>query len=133
MSFRSLSPQVRVAGQIGPGDAAAARDQGIARIVNNRPDGEEPGQPDSAEVEGWARAAGLDYVRLPIRGRPTGDDAERLAEILSDGAGTLLFCRSGMRSAAAWAMAEALNPERDHDDIRRAALEAGYDLSSLPL
>ena len=132
MSFRRLTPAVLVAGQIGPEDVIAARDQGVGLIVNNRPDGEEPGQPSSAEVAAWAEAAGLDYAWLPVRGRPTPEQARDMAELMKDGVPTLAFCRSGMRSAALWAMSEARDPVRSHDDIRRAAFEAGYDLSGLP-
>lgn len=133
MSFRVLAPGVRVAGQIGPQDVAAAREQGVALIVNNRPDGEEPGQPASAEVEAWAREAGLDYAWMPVRGLPAEADVRALAARMRSGGDILIYCRSGMRSAALWAMAEALDPARDPDAIRRAALEAGYDLSGLPL
>lgn len=133
MNFRPLTPDILTAGQIGAGDVDAARDQGVGLIINNRPDGEEPGQPSSAEVEAWARAAGLDYVWLPVRGRPTPDQAQEMADLMKKGARTLAFCRSGMRSTALWAMAEALDPARSHDEIRRTALEAGYDLSGLPL
>lgn len=133
MSFHVLAPGVRVAGQINPEDVAAARDQGVTLIINNRLDGEEPGQPTSAEVESWARGAGLEYAWLPMRGRPTQADAQTMAARMQSGADILAYCRSGMRSAALWAMAEALDPTRDHDTIRRAALEAGHDLSGLPL
>ncbi len=132
MTFRVLAPGVRVAGQIGPEDVTAAREQGVTLIVNNRLDGEEPGQPSSAEVETWAREAGLDYAWMPVRGLPAEADARALAERMGEG-DMLIYCRSGMRSAALWAMAEALNGTRDPDTIRRAALEAGYDLSGLPL
>ena len=35
-------------------------------LVNNRPDGEEPGQPLGTEIEAAARAAGIDYRYIPI-------------------------------------------------------------------
>ncbi|MFN3537837.1 MAG: beta-lactamase hydrolase domain-containing protein, partial [Brevundimonas sp.] len=65
MTFRLLSPGVRVWGQIHADDVGRAKALGVTLIVNNRPDGEEPGQPDSAQVEAWARAAGLDYASVP--------------------------------------------------------------------
>lgn len=110
-----------------------ARAMGVTLVINNRPDGEDAGQPTSVEVEEWARAAGLDYLWLPIRGRPAPQDVEHMAAAMKSDANILAFCRSGMRSAAAWAMAEALNTPGSHEDIRRTALEAGYDLSGLPL
>ena len=133
MTFRTLTPRIRVSGQIDAGDVAAAEALGVTLIVNNRPDGEELGQPTSQEVGAWARDRGLDYAWIPVRGRPTPDDARALADLMDGETRILAFCRSGMRSAALWAMSEARDPARSHDDIRRAAFEAGYDLSGLPL
>ena len=50
----------------------------------------------------------------------------------ADGVPTAMFCRSGMRSAATWAMAQRLDGA-DPYDLRAAAASAGYDLSRLPL
>ena len=133
MSFRRLSPGVRVWGQIDADDVMRAKDLGVALIVNNRPDGEEPGQPASAQVEAWARAAGLDYASVPVRGRPTSEDAAALAALLETADQTLIYCRSGMRSAAAWAMAQTASGAISADEARAAAAQAGYDLSGLPL
>ena len=133
MSFRRLSPRVRVRGQIQEDDVARAKDLGVTLIVNNRPDGEEPGQPASAQVEAWVRAAGLDYASVPVRGRPTPEDAAALADLLETADSALLYCRSGMRSAAAWAMVQTASGAMSPDEARAAAAEAGYDLSGLPL
>ena len=54
--------------QIVAEDLQAVAAQGVRLLVNNRPDGEEPGQPSSAEIEAAARAAGLDYHHIPVAG-----------------------------------------------------------------
>lgn len=133
MTFRLLSPGVRVCGQIHADDVAMAKDLGVTLIVNNRPDGEEPGQPASAQVEAWARAAGLDYAPIPVRGRPTPGEAAALGDLLETAESALIYCRSGMRSAAAWAMAQTASGAMSPDEARAAAARAGYDLSGLPL
>ncbi len=133
MSFRPLAPGVRVWGQIHADDVVRAKDLGVTLIVNNRPDGEEPGQPASAQVEAWARAAGLDYASVPVRGRPTPEDAAAMADLLAKTDSALIFCRSGMRSTAAWAMAQTASGAMSPDEARAAAAAAGYDLSGLPL
>ena len=46
--FRQLDDHMLVSGQIAPEDVAEAAAQGVTMIVNNRPDGEIPGQPSSA-------------------------------------------------------------------------------------
>lgn len=129
----TLNSHVWVSGQVAPDELAAlAAALGLRQVINNRPDHEEPGQPTSAEVRAAAEAAGLDYLEAPVRGMPDADTVTRVGEWLAESAPTLMFCRSGMRSAAAWAMAERLRGA-NADDLRATALAAGYDLSRLPL
>jgi uncharacterized protein (TIGR01244 family) len=129
----ALNDRIWLSGQISP-DALAdtAARLGFRKVVNNRPDHEEPGQPTSAEIREAAEAAGLAYLEAPVRGLPDAETVQRVGAFLNDGAPTLLFCRSGMRSAATWAMAEA-SQGADADDLRAMALAAGYDLSRVPL
>lgn len=115
--------------QIVPEDLAGLAAQGIGLIVNNRPDGEEPGQPTSAEIEATARAAGLDYLHIPIRSGFPADQVEAMAAALERGP-MLAFCRSGTRSTYAWALARASRGVDAAILIRQAAA-AGYDLAPL--
>ncbi|MGH7027174.1 TIGR01244 family sulfur transferase [Brevundimonas sp.] len=129
----ALNTHIWVSGQIAPQSLAAlAARLGLRRIVNNRPDHEEPGQPTSDEVRAAAEAAGLDYLDAPVRGLPDPETVARVGQWLADPAPTLMYCRSGMRSAATWAMAER-SRGADADALRVQALAAGYDLSRLPL
>lgn len=132
MELRSLSPTVRVSPQLSPDSLTAVAASGIRRIVSNRPDGEDPGQPTAADMEAAARDAGLDFAWVPISGLPGPAQVSAVAELLADGVPTLMFCRSGTRSAVAWAMAERLGGA-DPDDLRAATGAAGYDLSRVPL
>lgn len=129
----ALVQNVWITGQVSPQRLAelAAR-LGLKRVVNHRPDHEEAGQPLSAELAAVAAEAGLAYVSAPVSGLPTAEAVEATALALSHGEPILMFCRSGMRSTAAWAMAERLNGA-DPEDLRAAAGQAGYDLSRLPL
>ncbi|MET4683176.1 TIGR01244 family sulfur transferase [Brevundimonas faecalis] len=129
----ALNPTVWLSGQINPNDLPAlAAELGLRRIVNNRPDREEPGQPTGEDVRAAAEAAGLDYVAAPVSGFPDEVAVARVHEALIDDAPTLLFCRSGMRSAATWALAQRLRGV-DAETLRAQAHAAGYDLSRLPL
>jgi uncharacterized protein (TIGR01244 family) len=132
-AFRQLSPGVFVAGQLRIDDLAEAAALGVRRIINNRPDHEEPDQPTSAEIESATRAAGLDYVHAPARGMPDAGVVDAVETALEDGAPVLLFCRSGMRSAAAWALASSRSGALSRDEILTAAAGAGYSLDGLPL
>lgn len=133
--FRPLSRQVWVTGQVTLGQVRDLRELGFTCVVNHRPDGEEPGQPDADEIARAAAGAGLTAVHAPVRGLPdpAAVTATREAlDALGEDGKALFFCRSGMRSAAAWAMAER-GLGADPDALRRAAAAAGYDLGRLPL
>ena len=126
--FRKVTDRYSVSPQITPGEAREAAALGFVLVINNRPDGEVSGQPASAEVEAAARAAGADYLHLPIVGRPTPEQARRQAEVVTGAAGPVLaFCRSGTRSITTWALGEAA-AGRDRSELVRLAAAAGYDL-----
>ncbi len=105
-------------------DEAAA--SGIRLIVNNRPDGEEPGQPTSAEIEAAARAAGLDYRHIPIAGGFPPEQVQAMAEAMEQGP-ILAFCRTGTRSTFLWALARSSRGATAEECVAAAAA-AGYDL-----
>lgn len=130
-----LTPRVFVSGQLSIEDMALFAGMNFSHVVNHRPDDEEPGQPSGAALTEAARAAGLTMVNAPVRGLPRPDAVQATRQVLealgSDGK-AVFFCRSGMRSAAAWAMAERLNG-RDAGELRDAAAAAGYDLGRVPL
>jgi len=124
---RELDDKVLVSGQIRPDEIAALRAEGVTLIINNRPDGEEPNQPLGVEIEKAATAAGMDYRSVPIiRGiGPADADAMRDAIAASSGK-VLAFCRSGTRSALAWALAK--NDEgMAREEIERRLISAGVD------
>ena len=132
MSVRPLSPTVWASPQLAPEALAALAAAGVRRIVSNRPDGEEPGQPTAAEMEQAARDAGMAFAWIPVTGLPQAAQVSAIGALLADGAPTVMFCRSGMRSTTAWAMAERLRGV-DADALREAAAAAGYDLARAPL
>lgn len=125
--MRRLDPTTFVSiRQLTAGDVDEAAAAGIRLIVNNRPDGEEPGQPSSAEIEAAARAAGLDYRHIPIAGGFPPQKVEAMAAALEQGP-VLAFCRTGTRSTFLWALARAARGV-PAEDIVAAAAAAGYDL-----
>ena len=115
--------------QIFPADVPALAAQGIHVLVNNRPDGEEPGQPRSVEIAAAAAAAGLEYRHIPIAGGFPAERIEAMAQAMDQGI-VLAFCRTGTRSTGLWALARfARGAEADR--LVRQAAEAGYDLRPL--
>ena len=125
--MRELDDKVLVSGQIRPDEVAALREQRVTLIITNRPDGEEPGQPLGVVIEEAAIAAGIDYRSVPIiRGiGPADAEAMRHAIAASEGK-VLAFCRSGTRSALAWAL--AMNDGgMPREEIERRLISAGVD------
>jgi uncharacterized protein (TIGR01244 family) len=126
--LRWIDDTILVAGQVGPEELEAVKAQGVTMIVNNRPDGEEPGQPSNAELEAAARAAGLDYRYIPVAGGFSADQVAAMGSALDDAKGPVLaFCRSGTRSTFLWAMARSRKGDATEELMGKAAA-AGYDL-----
>ena len=132
MMLRRVDESISVAPQVAPGDMADIAAAGFAMVVNNRPDGEEAGQPGGDEVEAAARAAGLDYVAIPVTHAGfSSNQVEAMADALAAAKGPVLaFCRSGTRSCNLWALAEA-KAGRDPVEITAKARAAGYDLTGI--
>lgn|SRR5687768_11127230 len=128
--MRRLEDGMFVDGQIQPDAVADLAEQGITLIVNNRPDGEEPGQPAGAEIEAAASAAGIAYRFIPIS-QLTPEAIEATRQAFDEAGGPILaFCKSGTRSTYVWALARSLGAA-DGDTLVTQAAEAGYDLTPI--
>jgi uncharacterized protein (TIGR01244 family) len=125
--IRQVSHRFAVAPQIALGDIPAISSMGYRHIINNRPDGEEPNQPTSQEIEAAARKEGMTYVHAPFVGQPPADAVKA---VMAASAKTLAYCRSGTRSITAWALTEA-SEGVDPEDIIDRAQEVGYNLGTM--
>jgi len=126
---RQLDDKTLVNGQIAPEDVPNLKAMGVTLIVNNRPDGEDVGQPESDDIEAAAKAAGIDYRHVPIARGLGPSDIEAMREAMhSTGEGKMFaFCRSGNRSTLAWAVAKSEDGVPS-EELHRQANEAGFDL-----
>ena len=127
--IRPLDDKTMIAGQISPQEVPELGRHGVTMIVNNRPDGEDDGQPTSAEIESAAEQAGIAYRHVPIRRGIGPADVECMQEAMREcGEGKMLaFCRSGNRSALAWAVARA-EEGASREELEGYAANAGIDL-----
>ena len=126
--FRRVTDRLSVSPQIALADLDEAARQGFRQIINNRPDGEAPGQPANLEFEAAAAQAGLAYAFLPVRGGPTPQQAETMRRLVEQADGpTLAFCRSGTRSIVSWALGQAM-AGAPRAELVAAGAAAGYDL-----
>lgn len=130
--IRKINDRLSVAPQIDPADVVEAARAGFVAIINNRPDNEEVGQPDSDAVRTVAETLGLAYHAIPVTmGNMSAAHVEAMRRALDSANGPVLaFCRSGTRSTNLWALAEASRGE-DPAGLVEAAAAAGYDLNGI--
>ncbi len=130
--IRQLDDRTLVSSQVAPGDVALLADRGVTILVNNRPDGEEPGQPLAGEIEDAAAQAGIAYRFVPIVRGIGPADVEAMQQALEEaGEGKLLaFCRSGTRSAFALALAKR-EQGVSAEQVTERLLQAGFDPSPI--
>ncbi len=129
--LRQLSADFWVAGQLEPEDFAELAKRGFRTVINNRPDGEEPGQLPSAEAERLCREHGLAYFHVPVvSGSIFPDHVAAMADVMAESRGPwLAYCRSGARCCCLWALVSARR--RPPVELVEAAAKAGYDLRGL--
>lgn len=131
MDVKRINDHVSVSPQISPEDVKAIKALGFVAIINNRPDGESPEQPESATIEKAAREAGLAYHFIPLgRDGVSPGMVEQTKQVLEGSTGPVFcYCRSGTRSTTLWALSQA--GKAPASEIISAAAHAGYDVSHL--
>lgn len=130
--FRQLSQQVYASPQIGLDEVAEAARLGVGLIINNRPEGESDDQVPGDEIAAAARAAGMDYVAIPVThaGFSESQVKAMAAALTSTRSPILAYCRSGTRSTLLWALARA-SEGASPAELSEAAAAAGYDLGPI--
>ncbi|MBI4923784.1 MAG: TIGR01244 family phosphatase [Devosia nanyangense] len=131
MDVKRINDHVSVSPQISPEDMPALKAAGFTTVINNRPDGEAPGQPSSATMQAAAAAAGLGYHFIPLgREGVSPEMVEETKAVLEGSIGPVFcYCRSGTRSTTLWALSQA--GKMPAQEIVSAAAHAGYDMSHL--
>ncbi|MFX0541589.1 TIGR01244 family sulfur transferase [Roseovarius sp. S4756] len=131
MDLRKISDSFSVSPQIAPGDVPAIKEAGFLAIMCNRPDGEDAGQPDIAEVQAAAEDAGLAFRAVPIiSGQLTEGDVADFKAALDDlPQPVLAYCRSGTRCTTLWSIVQV--GQMPDDQIVSAAAGAGYDMRGI--
>jgi uncharacterized protein (TIGR01244 family) len=130
--FRKLSESFMASPQLTLEDVALADAAGVRMIINNRPEGEAADQTPGTAIEAAARAAGMDYVSIPITpGHFSEANVRAMVDALGQANGKVLaYCRTGTRSTLLWALAQSALGVPPHS-IADAAGAAGYDVSPI--
>jgi uncharacterized protein (TIGR01244 family) len=128
-----LSPGLSVTGRLDRVDIDALAQAGVRTIVNNRPDGEDPGQVPAAEARRLAEAHGIAYHHIPITAASlTRADVDAFAAALREAeAPVVAHCRSGTRSTLLWALTR-MREGADPLGLIAEAARHGIDIASLP-
>ena len=128
-----LGPGLSAAGRLDRADIEALATAGVRTIINNRPDGEDPGQLPAAEARRIAEAHGIAYHHIPITAATLSRaDVDAFAAALRDApVPVVAHCRSGTRSALLWALTR-MREGADSLSLIAEAAQHGIDIASLP-
>lgn len=132
MNIRPLTEQLYICPQLTEANIADAVKLGIRTVICNRPDQEEPDQPDFATVQQQLEQAGIRHNLFQPVTAPTINtaDATHFADLLAQAEQPVLaFCRTGTRSTLLWGYGQA-KQGRPVAEIIAVAAAAGIDLSS---
>lgn len=129
--FRQISERVWASPQITLADVEAAAAQGIALIINNRPEEESEDQTPGEAIAQAATAAGLGYIAIPVTHAGFSQaQVSAMVDALKGEGKVLAYCRSGTRSTLLWALAQA-SLGADLDAVATQAAAAGYDVNPI--
>ena len=128
-----LAPGICAAGKLDRKDIEALAEQGVRTIVNNRPDGEDPGQLPAAEARRLAEAHGIAYHHIPVTAASLSKaDVDAFAQVLKTAPTPIVaHCRSGTRSTLLWALAR-MREGADPFALVAEARRHGIDIAALP-
>ncbi len=104
MNFSKITEDYAVAEQIQPADITDIVAQGFVTVICNRPDEEEPGQPQAHAIAAACEEVGIAFHHIPVAGMPLPQAAvqEHRGAIDASTGPVLGYCRSGQRSMIIW-------------------------------
>lgn len=131
LDLRRLTDTYAVAPQIAPEDLPAIAAAGFTTVIDNRPDGEIPGELHAEAMRRAAEAAGLAFIANPVTGGAlTMENVTAQAAAVEAATGPVLaYCASGNRSSVVWALAHA--GKLPTEDLIAIPARFGYQLGHL--
>ncbi len=131
MDLRKLTDDFSVSPQVDVDHMREIAGAGFKSVICNRPDNEDPGQPDCDSIFEAATAEGLESRWIPVSGGMfTPESLSEFRKALEElPRPVLAYCRSGTRCTMLWAITQ--HGAMDDADIAERAAKAGYDVSGL--
>src|SRR5882724_1717417 len=132
-ALAELSPGLSAAGKLDRSDIEALARAGVRTILNNRPDGEDPGQLPAADARRLAEAHGIAYHHIPVTAATLSRaDVDAFAAALASAEQPVVaHCRSGTRSTLLWSLTR-LREGADPFALVADAARQGIDIAALP-
>jgi sulfide:quinone oxidoreductase len=128
-----LAPGLSATGKLDRADIEALGKAGVKTIINNRPDGEDPGQLPAADARRLAESLGIAYHHIPVTAvtLSRADVDAFTATLKAAPQPVVVHCRSGTRSTLLWALSR-LREGADPFALIGEAAKHGIDIASLP-
>lgn len=129
--MKQVTENLWIAPQPTAADFEKAKAKGITKIINNRPDSEEPGQPIATESAATATELGLSYVHIPIvPGQVTTEKVRAFQKAVAEAEGPVLaHCKTGTRSLTLWSIGEVLDGRMTVAEVDELGSRIGVDLA----
>lgn len=129
--MKQVNDKLWISGQPTEHDVIAAGQAGIRKVINNRPEHEDPAQPSMAEAARLAGQAGMDFVNIPVvSGRYTLEAVRAFQKAVAEAPGPVLaHCKGGTRSATLWAIGEVMDGRMSIDELDAAGQRLGVNFA----
>ena len=129
--MKQVTEKLWIAPQPKAADFEEMKEKGITRIINNRTDGEDPGQPTAAQSAAAASDLGMDYDHIPIvPEQVTVNKVRAFQKAVSEAEGPVLaHCKTGTRSLTLWSIGEVLEGRMRVIEIDELGNRMGIDLA----
>lgn len=107
--MKKISSNFSISGPIDDDVIQALKAQGVTKIVNVRPDNEEPEQKSAQQMAAKIRSHGIEYAYIPVKPNSYSeqDIAEFFKQLATGDDKVHAFCRTGNRAIHLWALANS--------------------------
>jgi uncharacterized protein (TIGR01244 family) len=132
MRALKVSDKLHVASQPALEHIEQIIESGFAAVINNRPEGEEPGQLPAGDVERVLKRAGRTHVHIPVTlGSFEEHHVREFQKAVAQADGPVLaHCKSGTRALSLHVVGEVLDGRMEKDAVVAFGVERGFDLSA---
>ena len=131
MPVSNVSEKLFLSSQPSVGDMRSLRENGFTTLINNRPDGEEPGQPGTEVEAQEAKHCNLSYTFIPVTGATiTEADVRAFQRAVAGSEGPVFaHCKTGTRSLTLYLIGEVLDGRMQASEVIDFGRQRGFDTS----